>query len=71
MLEETRALNVQAALLPGLVKARRLRVETATIAGLARRLTKRLETGDPLAMRVKLGKEDFLSATLTALPRFA
>jgi len=71
MLEETRALNVQAALLPELVKARRLRVETATIAGLARRLTKRLETGDPLAMRVKLGKADFLSATLTALPRFA
>lgn len=71
MLEKTRALNAQAALLPGLVRARRLRVETATIAGLARRLTARLERGDPLAMRVKLTKADFLGATFAALPRFA
>ena len=71
MLEKTRALNQEAAKLPGLVKARRLRVETATIAGLAARLTRRLENGDPLAMRVKLTKPDFLGATLAALPRFA
>lgn len=71
MLAETEALNRQAAALPGLVKARRLRVETATIAGLARRLTKRLKHGDPLAMRVKLEKADFLGASLSALPRFA
>lgn len=71
MLEKTRALNQEGALLPGLVKARRLRVETATIASLARRLTRRLENADPLAARVKLTPADFLAATLSALPRFA
>ncbi len=70
MLERTRELNAQAAMLPGLVKARRLAVETAIIVSLARRLTRRLERGDPLAMRVKLRPTDFLAATLTALPRF-
>jgi len=69
MLEQTRALNAQAARLPALVKARRLRVEVATIAGLARRLTRKLQKGDPLATRVKLKPADFLAATLTALPR--
>ena len=71
MLEKTRGLNQEAVLLPGLVKARRLRVETATIAGLAVRLTRRLQKDDPLAMRVKLKPADILTATLTALPRFA
>lgn len=71
MLVETRALNAEAAALPGLVRARRLRVETATIAGLARRLTARLQNHDPLAMRVKLKLPDFFSATLCALPRLA
>ncbi len=71
MLRETAALNVAAAALPGLVKARRLRVETATIASIARRLTVRLRKNDPLATRVKLKLPDVLAATLLALPRFA
>jgi hydroxysqualene synthase len=70
MLRETRKLNLAAASLPGLVKARRLRVETALIAAIARRLTERLQNNDPLAMRVKLKLPDLLSATLLALPRF-
>ncbi len=71
MLAATTELNNQAALLPGLVKARRLRVETAIIAGLARRLTRRLQRQDPLAMRVKLRPTDIASATLSSLPRLA
>ena len=51
-------------------QARRLRVETAMICSLARRLTAHLKGGDPLAMRVKLSKADFLAATLAGL-RFA
>jgi farnesyl-diphosphate farnesyltransferase len=70
MLAATDALNRAAAELPRRVKARRLRVETAIICGLARRLTERLKGGDPLAMRVKLSKADFLAATLAGL-RFA
>jgi hydroxysqualene synthase len=70
MLAATDELNRVAAELPRLVKARRLRVETAIICSLARRLTAHLKGGDPLAMRVKLSKADFLAATLAGL-RFA
>jgi hypothetical protein len=41
------------------------------IAALARRLTARLQKNDPLAMRVKLTKLDFLLAVMGALPRLA
>jgi len=71
MLAATEKLNAQAAALPGLVRSRRLRMETAVIAALARRLTVRLQKNDPLAIRVKLTKVDFLLAGLTALPRLA
>jgi farnesyl-diphosphate farnesyltransferase len=71
MLTLTEALNLEAASLPSLVKARRLRVETAIIINLARRLTGLLRRGDPLASRVKLQKTDFAAATLAALPRLA
>jgi len=71
MLAATERLNAEAAALPRLVKSRRLRVETAIITGLARRLTTRLRKNDPLAMRVKLTKPDFLKAGLQSLPRFA
>jgi len=71
MLAATERLNQDAAALPGLVKSRRLRVETAIICNLARRLTRRLQKNDPLAMRVKLTKPDFLKAALISLPRFA
>jgi farnesyl-diphosphate farnesyltransferase len=71
MLAATEVLNARAAALPGLVKSRRLRMETAVIAALARRLTARLQKNDPLAMRVKLTKLDFLLAVLGALPRLA
>ncbi len=70
MLAATDELNRAAAELPRRVKARRLRVETAIICSLARRLTAHLKGGDPLAMRVKLSKADFLAATLAGL-RFA
>jgi len=71
MLAATEALNARAAALPGLVKSRRLRMEVSVIAALARRLTARLQKNDPLAMRVKLTKLDFLLAALRALPRLA
>ena len=71
MLAATEKLNAQAAALPDLVRSRRLRMETAVIAALARRLTARLRKNDPLAMRVKLTKVDFVLAGLTALPRLA
>lgn len=67
MLDLTAQLNAQAAALPRLVQSRRLRVETAIIAGLARRLTAKLRAGDPLAVRVKLSKFDFIAATLAGL----
>jgi hydroxysqualene synthase len=70
MLAATDELNRAAAELPRRVKARRLRVETAIICSLARRLTAHLRGGDPLAMRVKLSKADFLAATVAGL-RFA
>ena len=70
MLAATDELNRAAAELPRRVKARRLRIETAIICSLARRLTAHLKGGDPLAMRVKLSKADFLTATLAG-SRFA
>jgi farnesyl-diphosphate farnesyltransferase len=70
MLAATDELNRAAAELPRRVKARRLRVETAIICSLARRLTEHLKGGDPLAMRVKLSKADFVAATIAGL-RFA
>ena len=69
MLAATVALNMAAAPLPALVRARRLRAETAIITRLARRLTVLLQAGDPLAGRVKLRKPDFLAASLLSLGR--
>ncbi len=69
MLAATMGLNVTAAPLPALVRARRLRMETAIITRLARRLTVLLQNGDPLAGRVKLRKADFIAASLFSLGR--
>jgi farnesyl-diphosphate farnesyltransferase len=67
MLAATDELNALAATLPGQIKSRRMRMEAAIIVSLARRLTAHLKGGDPLAMRVKLTKLDFLAATLAGL----
>jgi farnesyl-diphosphate farnesyltransferase len=49
---------------PGGVKSWGLRCEVAAIVELAARLAAHLRAGDPLAMRVKLSKGDFLAALL-------
>jgi farnesyl-diphosphate farnesyltransferase len=61
-------LNRAAAALPHEVRDRRLRVECATIVNLARRRAARLRRDDPLAMRVKLTKPDFVFSLIRALP---
>jgi len=53
--------------LPPRVAARGLRWESAVIVALAARLARRLRHGDPLASRVKLGKNDFAAAFLTGI----
>jgi len=65
LLDGTEALIVTARGLPGKVKSPGLKRECAVIVDLASRLARRLRRGDPLAMRVKLSKGDFLLATLT------
>ncbi len=67
LLDSTEALIVAARDLPPRVAARGLRWESAVIVALAARLTRRLRRGDPLAMRVKLGKNDFAAAFLTGI----
>jgi farnesyl-diphosphate farnesyltransferase len=67
LLDRTEALIVAARELPPRVAARGLRWESAVIVALAARLARRLRRGDPLAMRVKLGKNDFAAAFLTGI----
>ena len=51
----------------GQAAARGLRWESAVIVALAARLARRLRRGDPLAMRVKLSKNDFAAAFLNGI----
>jgi len=67
LLEQTEALIAEARGLPPRVAARGLRWESAIIVALAARLARRLRHGDPLATRVKLGKNDFAAAFLTGI----
>ena len=62
LLGRTAVLIDSARRLPPLVAARGLHWECAVIVELARRLLCRLRVGDPLAMRVKLRRSDFLAA---------
>jgi hydroxysqualene synthase len=67
LLDRTEALIGTAQELPPRVAARGLRWESAVIVALAGRLARRLRRGDPLAARVKLGKNDFAAAFLTGI----
>ena len=67
LLDRTDILIATARDLPSRVSARGLRWETAVIVGLAARLARRLRHGDPVATRVKLGKNDFVAAFLTGI----
>jgi squalene synthase HpnC len=67
LLGRTEALIAAARDLPPRVAARGLRWESAVIVALAARLARRLRRGDPLAMRVQLGKNDFAAAFLTGI----
>lgn len=67
ILDRVDALNAEAATLPALVRDRRMRLEAAVIVGLARRLTRRLRREDPVAGRVKLGRDDVAAAAVGAL----
>src|ERR1700680_4289076 len=67
LLTRTETLIAAARDLPPRVAARGLRWESAVIVGLAARLAHRLRRGDPLAMRVNLGKNDFAAAFLTGI----
>ena len=67
LLDRTEALIAAARDLPPRVAARGLRWESAVIVALAARLARRLRRGDPLAMRVKLSKNDFAAAFLNGI----
>jgi farnesyl-diphosphate farnesyltransferase len=67
LLDQTETLIAKARGLPPRVAARGLRWESAVIIALAARLARRLRHGDPLATRVKLGKNDFAAAFLTGI----
>jgi squalene synthase HpnC len=67
LLDRTETLVATARGLPPRVAARGLRWESAVIVALAARLARRLRHGDPLASRVKLGKNDFAAAFLTGI----
>ena len=67
LLDRTETLIATARGLPPRVNARGLRWESAVIVALAARLARRLRHGDPLATRVKLGKNDFAAAFLTGI----
>ena len=67
MARAARAVARMARELPPRVAARGLRWESAVIVALATRLARRLRQGDPLAARVKLGKNDFAAAFLTGI----
>ena len=62
LLDRTAVLVETARELPSLVAAPGLRWECGVIVELARRLLCRLRRGDPLAIRVKLRKSDFLAS---------
>lgn len=68
-------LLVKARALAGLLRHRRLAMESAAIWRIARRLSRLLKAGDPLAMRVKLTKAQYLACglggSLAATLRFA
>ena len=67
ILDRVDRLNAEAAALPGLVRDRRMRLEAAVIVGLAHRLAARLRVEDPLAVRVKLRRDDVRTSLRTAL----
>ena len=67
LLDRTDILISTARDLPPRVSAHGLRWESAVIVGLAARLARRLRHGDPVATRVKLGKNDFAAAFLTGI----
>jgi len=67
LLDQTETLIGMARELPPHVAARGLRWESAVIVALATRLARRLRQGDPLAIRVKLRKNDFAAAFLTGI----
>jgi len=67
LLDGTDKLIAQARALPPLVESPGLKRECAVIVDLAARLSRRLRRDDPLAMRVKLSRGDFLLALLTGL----
>jgi squalene synthase HpnC len=69
LLDGTDTLIAQARGLSPLVESPGLSRECAVIADLAARLARRLRHGDPLAMRVKLSRGDFMLALLTGLLR--
>jgi len=67
LLDQTDVLVETARGLPGRVVSRGLRWESAVIVELAERLLRRLRRGDPLAVRVKLWKSDFIAAFATGI----
>jgi farnesyl-diphosphate farnesyltransferase len=64
LLDRTEALLLRAQGLPVSVASPGLRRETGVILTLAERLARRLRAGDPLAMRVKLGRGDIAAAII-------
>ncbi len=69
MLDRTAALIAAARGLPPRVASSGLRSESAVIVELAARLLGRLRRGDPLAVRVKLQKSDFLVALVIGVSK--
>jgi len=67
LLDQTGVLVETARGLPGRVVSRGLRWESAVIVELAERLLRRLRRGDPLALRVRLRRSDFLAAFATGI----
>ncbi len=71
LLDRTGALVETARGLPRQVVSSGLRWESAVIVELAARLLRLLRRGDPLAVRVKLRKSDFIAAFLIGVSGFA
>ena len=67
MLDRTEALVATARGLPPQVVSPGLRWESAVIVALAARLMRRLRRGDPLGVRVRLRKSDFIAAFATGV----
>jgi farnesyl-diphosphate farnesyltransferase len=70
MLDRTGALIATAQHLPPQILSPGLRWESAVIVELAARLQHRLRRGDPLAVRVKLQKSDFIAAFVIGIAGF-